>query len=257
MRFHYIWKFRWPHKTVAAGGGGWSERPTLPDPLFYISVRVAQSVVFCALFCRLFLHFFLWSSHCRSFNLLLLTTALVDPSIYCFWLPLWSILQFTASDYRFDRSFNLLLLTTALVGPSIYCFWLPLWSVLQSSDYLFGQSFNLLLWLPLWSVLQFTASNYRFGRSFNLLLLATALVGPSILWLPLWSVLQFTASDYLFGQSFNLLLLITALVGPSIYCLWLPLWYLQTFLPLSFKLSQIICYQNRIVWNVSCLKRIV
>ena len=151
MRFHYIWKFRWPHKTVAAGGGGWSERLTLPDPLFYISVRVAQSFVFCALFCRLFLHFFLWSSHCRSFNLLLLTTALVDPSIYCFWLPLWSILQFTASDYRFGRSFNLLLLTTALVGPSI-------------------------LWLPLWSVLQFTASDYRFGRSFNLLLLTTSLV---------------------------------------------------------------------------------
>ena len=153
MRFHYIWKFRWPHKTVAAGGGGWSERLTLPDPLFYISVRVAQSFVFCALFCRLFLHFFLWSSHCRSFNLLLLTTALVDPSIYCFWLPLWSVLQFTASDYRFGRSFNLLLLTTTLVGPSIYCFWLPLWSVLQ-----------------------FTASDYRFGRSFNLLLLTTSLV---------------------------------------------------------------------------------
>ena len=176
MRFHYIWKFRWPHKTVAAGGGWWSERLTLPDPLFYISVRVAQSFVFCALFCRLF------------FAIFPLVIAL-------------SLLQFTASDYRFGRSFNLLLLTTALVGPSIYCFWLPHWSVLQSSDYLFGQSFNLLLlttslvslsiywfWLPLCSVLQFTASNYRFGRS-----------SIYCFWLPLWSVLQFTASDYLFG----------------------------------------------------------
>ena len=217
-----------------------------------------------------------WLLHCLSFHLRLVTTTLVSfdhcivcPSIYGLWLPLWylltivlSVLPFTACDY------HLVSIDHCIVCPSIYGFWLPLWYLL-----------TIVL-----SVLSFTASDYHFGifwqlycLSFSLRLVITTLVSfdhcivcPSIygFWLPLWyvltialSVLPFTASDYHFGifwplycLSFHLRLLITTLVSfdhcivcPSVYGLWLPLWYLQTFL-FPTRFSSIYQYYKVLVY---------
>jgi hypothetical protein len=209
-------------------------------PLITSLVSFGHCIVCPSIYASDYLFGIFWSLYCLSLYLLPLITSLVSfghcivcPSIY-------------ASDYLFGIFWPLYCLSFYL------CLWLPLWYLL----------------VIVLSVLLFTASDYLFGifwplycLSFYLVLLITSLVSfghcivcPSIycLWLPLWyllaivlSVLLFSASDYLFGifwslycLSFYLLPLITFLVSfghcivcPSLlYDIWLPLWYLQTFL---------------------------
>ena len=164
-------------------------------------------------------------------------------SIYRFWLPLWYLLvivlslllRYTDSDYPFGifwslcclSFFDIRILITPLVSfghcvvspSSIYGFWLPLWYLLA---------------IVLSVLLRYTDPDYPFG-----IFLAIVL---SVL-------LRYTDSDYPFGIFwplcclffFDIQILITPLVSfghcvvspSSIYGFWLPLWYLQTLLPIT------------------------
>jgi hypothetical protein len=164
--------------------------------------------------------FFYWPLCCQSFFDLRLITLLVSfghcvvsPSLIYVWLPFWyllaivlSVLLWFMSDYPFGNFwplccqsfFDLCLITLlvsfgyCVVSPSLIYVWLPFW-------YLFAFLLSVLLWFT---------SDYPFG----------------IFW-PLCCLSFFDLRLITLLVSFG-----HCVVSPSLIYVWLPFWYLQTFL---------------------------
>ena len=194
------------------------------------------------------------------------------PLWYLVVIVLSVLLRYTDSDYPFGILwplcclffFDIRILITPLFGHCVVCsliyrFWLPLWYLLAivlsvllrytDSDYPFG-IFWPLCCLSFFDIRILITPLVSFGH---------CVVSPSSIygfWLPLWYLLaivlsvllRYTDSDYPFGifwslcclSFFDIRILITPLVSfghcvvcSSIYGFWLPLWYLQTLLPIT------------------------